>query len=341
MTSRTNHWKLGLFVLLGSVLVVAALLWLGAQRLGRDTERWNFFFDEAVTGLEVGSPVRFRGVSIGTVASIGIGPDLRAVHVTAEIDRAVVLRLTAAGLAPELSPADRLEQAVREGLRAQIALVGVTGNRYVQIDYHDRAAVREPAFAFAVPANTFPTISSTAKSVEDLLLDVAQTFPELLRQVSALAEEMRNLASMLEPGEVQRDLRALVQSLRRQVEALDLEQLSRGGLSSLERLDALLETADTAVARLLAEADVAATSGALRDAAAAVTRLAAQGEDVLTDAGALSPEAVRVADALHTTLESLQRTLSAVRELAELLERDPGSLLRGREQLSPADRSLR
>jgi len=65
MSAPTNQWKLGAFVV-GSVLVgLAAAVVLTAQTMQVVTVTYASYFDEAVTGLEVGSPVRYRGVKIG------------------------------------------------------------------------------------------------------------------------------------------------------------------------------------------------------------------------------------------------------------------------------------
>src|SRR5439155_344728 len=84
-TTATNHWKLGLFVLLAVVALLGALFWLGARRFHRESFAAVSYFDESVQGLDVGSPVKFRGVTVGTVAEITIAPDHRHVQVTSNI----------------------------------------------------------------------------------------------------------------------------------------------------------------------------------------------------------------------------------------------------------------
>jgi ABC-type transporter Mla subunit MlaD len=65
-TTATNHWKLGLFVLVGLFVMFGALFWLGARRFQRTSFPAVSYFDESVQGLDVGSPVKFRGVTVGT-----------------------------------------------------------------------------------------------------------------------------------------------------------------------------------------------------------------------------------------------------------------------------------
>ena len=70
MAAPQNHWKLGLFVVVGLALAVATVTLLGAFSTYREVGLYVSYFDESVQGLEVGSPIKFRGVTIGTVGRI-------------------------------------------------------------------------------------------------------------------------------------------------------------------------------------------------------------------------------------------------------------------------------
>ena len=73
--ARTNAWKLGLFVVGGCAATITGLTWIGMSELRKATHPAFAYFDEALTGLEPGSPVKFRGVTIGVVDHITVGPD--------------------------------------------------------------------------------------------------------------------------------------------------------------------------------------------------------------------------------------------------------------------------
>jgi len=93
MSTPTNHWKLGLFVVVGVVMTLSVMAWLGARSLRKEVGLYISYFDESVQGLEVGSPIKFRGVTIGSVAKIDIADDHRHVEVTSELGKAVLARL--------------------------------------------------------------------------------------------------------------------------------------------------------------------------------------------------------------------------------------------------------
>src|SRR4051812_46819040 len=93
MAAPTNHWKLGLFVVVGIVMSLTTVAVLGARSLRTEVGRYVSYFDESVQGLEVGSPIKFRGVTIGTVARIDVAPDHRHVEVMSDLGVAELSRL--------------------------------------------------------------------------------------------------------------------------------------------------------------------------------------------------------------------------------------------------------
>src|SRR5262249_62254679 len=81
--SKTSHWKVGLFVLSGVALAFATLLWLGTAQFRRQVMRFVTYVDEAVQGLDVGAPVKIRGVAVGSVTRIRIARDRKPVELEA------------------------------------------------------------------------------------------------------------------------------------------------------------------------------------------------------------------------------------------------------------------
>src|SRR5688500_18915258 len=130
MSAPTNHWKLGLFVLVGALLAVVTVVYLGAQSLKKETVSYRSYFDEAVTGLELGSPVRYRGVTIGNVSNIDIAADRRHVEVTYDLGVSVLGRL---GLAA--GQGQQTTISVPPDLRVQLGSQGITGVKYVLVDF--------------------------------------------------------------------------------------------------------------------------------------------------------------------------------------------------------------
>src|SRR4051812_10430040 len=135
MAAPTNHWKLGLFVVVGLVMALSTGAVLGARSMRKEVARYVSYFDESVQGLETGSPIKFRGVTIGNVGWIDVAPDHRHVEVTSELGVAELSRLgldVAAGMTVRGAP-KKLEMAT--DMRVQLASSGLTGVKFLQLDF--------------------------------------------------------------------------------------------------------------------------------------------------------------------------------------------------------------
>jgi phospholipid/cholesterol/gamma-HCH transport system substrate-binding protein/paraquat-inducible protein B len=70
MTEETRYRRLGVFVFAALVLIVGVLFLLGGRSLFQSTFTFETYFNDSIAGLEVGSPLRFRGVPLGQVTEI-------------------------------------------------------------------------------------------------------------------------------------------------------------------------------------------------------------------------------------------------------------------------------
>jgi hypothetical protein len=66
MSAEARYFRVGLFMFVGIGLIGSCAVILGGQGLFQTPVPFETYFDESVQGLEKGSPVKFRGVSIGT-----------------------------------------------------------------------------------------------------------------------------------------------------------------------------------------------------------------------------------------------------------------------------------
>jgi paraquat-inducible protein B len=293
--TTTNHWKLGLFVVVGIGAIIGVLFWLGAQRFRRASFPAVAYFDESAQGLDVGSPLKFRGVTVGTVANITIAPDHRHVQVTSDVYVDAVRSLGISDGAPNPKSG---QPFMPEDLRVQLAAAGITGVRFLEVDFFDPSRYPPPPLPFTPPWNFIPSAPSTLRSLEQAALEFANRLPVLGEQATAtLAEGRETLGSM----------RRLSNEL----------QGDDGRLTRL--LASLGSTADT-LQTAVRESQPAATASALRQASSSVSGAA---DGVSGGVGDLR-------DDLRTDLVALRETLDSIRALVDSLDRDPSVLVRGR-----------
>ena len=315
MSTPTNHWKLGLFVVVGIVLGLTTLIFLGAQSMQKEVIGYKTYFDESVQGLDVGSPVKFRGVSIGTVSAINVARDRRHVEVTSDLTTTVLNEL---GLAHGHGKDLRL--SVPEEVRMQLASQGITGVKFMQLDFFDPKASPPPELPFPAPPNYIPAAVSTLKNLEDAIVRAVDRIPEM---ADAIMVTMTKVNGILKDVEDKRLPEQAVATLTRTNQVLAslqgaLKQADVPKLSSQAR-DAManLNTAMTQMNGLLAR--IGSDKGILASAQRATNAVG----DVASNARGLEDE-------FGETLRGIQDLTAALQRVTDALDRDPDMFLKGR-----------
>jgi phospholipid/cholesterol/gamma-HCH transport system substrate-binding protein len=143
MSLKANYFKLGLFVIGAFVAGAVLLVVIGSGRWFQPKLTVETYFNESVQGLDIGSKLKYRGVSIGDVTRIGftynkyqqdrpMSQRSRYVLVEAQIEPRLLGGRAAAG---DLTQPDGASLEVERGLRMRLAPQGITGTSYLEIDY--------------------------------------------------------------------------------------------------------------------------------------------------------------------------------------------------------------
>jgi phospholipid/cholesterol/gamma-HCH transport system substrate-binding protein len=74
LNAKTNYSLVGAFVIISVGLITYFVIWMLQPSKDLETDTFRIEFSESVSGLNVGSPVKFRGVTIGKVRTIRISP---------------------------------------------------------------------------------------------------------------------------------------------------------------------------------------------------------------------------------------------------------------------------
>ncbi len=321
MATPTNYWKLGLFVVVGFVAAVLAVLYFGGGTMRERTVDYVTYFDESVQGLEVGSQVRFRGVTVGEVKDIEIAPDGQHVTVATKLSVAALRRM---GLAAR----DGRETHFKElppGLRAQLVTTGLTGMQILGLDYFDPATHPPPALPFPVPERYIPATASTLKSLQEAVTLAASRIPILVDTTTGLVRQIGDLVSQISElrvgDQAQTTLKRLDDLLITVRRAVD--RMTTAGVP--EQAAQVLTTLDKALARmdkLLEHVD--GSNGLVTSAQRA------------TDAvGDIARNARGAGRELDDTLREVRETSAAIRRLANAIERDPDMFIKGRARSTP------
>jgi len=318
MSEPTNHWKLGLFVVVGLVLGIAALTFIGTLSLKSDGIIYKSYFEEAVTGLEPGAAVKYRGVSIGHVAAIGIADDRRHVSVSYELDAPTVRKLRWA-----LGDHDEPRYSVPRDLRAQLQSQGVTGMKYVGLDYFVGDRVVYPKLPFKVGPETIASTPSTFKSLEDSVLRFVDTFPAIAERSSQVLEQVRSLLEDMQRDNISERAAATLQRMEEtlttvnvKLRALPIEELSESARATALQLNSTLAQVQQVLQRMDGDRGLLASVQRATDSV-----------------GDMAGRAHGMGDDLDATLSDFRQLTQTMQSFLDTLELDSDMLIKGRAEL--------
>jgi len=328
MEGRGAYVRVGLLMLVALALLVGLVLWLGGDQLSRG-KRFESYFTESVQGLNIGAPVKYRGVTVGQVTDIGVAlteypnptagllanPDYRQVYVRYRID------------VSRMAEVPETKEAIRLGLRSRLATQGLTGLSYLELDFLTNPPPAPPSMPWKPWGDVIPSVPST------------------LSQVQTAAQGLADRLSKLDLEGLVNGLTGLTTDLRTQLREGDLDATLVATRDLLATAKQIMVAADvpgtTAALRILAQGPQ--TQAAINGAAAATNRLAAAAERLPQLIAALQATAQRADSAsadltvqLLPILRDAQATMENLRETTEALRRNPSQTLFGAPPPRPA-----
>ena len=335
MTQKTSALRIGTFALVGLALLVAAVVAVFGAGLFNPTERAVMHFSGSVYGLQLGAPVVFRGVRVGSVNSMRVAAvgGRSAVPVEVVLDSGMLQ--TISGQADNALPS-----LVQQGLAAQLATQSLlTGQLYVDLDLRGQP---RPAGA-PVPRDAaghveIPTTLTRFQSLQQQLdsVDVNSLSQDLAATLSAA----RDLVGGPEIKQTMAELAQASAALARLTVTLDkrLPALADAAQGTLRQAGDASDRVGGAADRVSGAAD---RLGAVADRADALLK---PGSPLLASVQQAADELARSATALRAatsdesaSVQSVQRAMGdlsraarAVRQLADQIEQQPQSLIRGR-----------
>ena len=330
---RANAFTIGAFVVGGVVALAAALIALPGHHWFKQPQRVVMFFSGSVYGLQKGAPVVFRGVPIGDVVEINVYYDSKtdtfAMPVVAELEPDAVRDLDGRRTKDDLAHA--LPTLIGRGLTAQLGTQSlVTGQLYVDLDIRDkqRGVLHGGYHGDATEIPTTATAFQALKSQLDGL-----DLRHILDDLSQIASAAHAFATGPELKQGLKDFAAMAAHARRLAAQLDQRAvpLSNGAQRAMASVDRAGTRVSDAADRVGRGADAAS---ALLDPKGPVVRDMQHALDELSRASASLRESVDSDGPLLQQTERTMRDLSsaarALRQLANTLDAQPESLLRGR-----------
>jgi ABC-type transporter Mla subunit MlaD len=343
MSAHANTFKLGLFVIAATVALVLLLLVIGSGRWFQSKTVIETYFNESVQGLDIGSKVKYRGVTVGEVTRIDFSYNkyqldrptterLRYVLVEATL----IGRLIGSRAGGDITRSETVRMEIERGLRIRLAPQGITGTNYLEIDYVDAKQNPELPISWEPDHVYIPSTHSTFTQFFTALGEVVEKlshidFDGVVTRLNRVLDTTNEKVAAVDTAKISDQTKRVLGKVDQKLDQLDVDRISKEGTALLaelrqsnQKLGAILDDpawkklpgdTEAAVAqarKLLDNPDLPKALAHLESILARLDRIFGGGE----------PD-------LRRTLENVRQITDNLRDLTEDAKRNPSRLIFG------------
>ncbi len=345
MSEQANYFKIGIFVISATVLAVGAVIVLGAGAIFRETIMVESYFDESVQGLDIGSPVKYRGIKIGKVEVI----DAAGREYGGNSPYVMVRSSLFADMFEDEAREDfesGLRKSIEKGLRVRLVSQGLTGAVYIEADFLDPGRFQPLEITWNPHHLRVPSAESTITRLSDSLDGIMRNLEKInIHDIIVRLERiMDTLNQTLEGADIQwvsleahkllSELRDTNRHLGQLIGGEETRRVVSEAASTLASARRIVENAEkpaseflTAMAEtrsVMKEASVAMTSlrRVIENAETPVNSVLGDLRDTAANTNALTGKLGQFPEELNRTLAQLQSTLGKFDQLASVEQQD-------------------
>lgn len=325
MSKKINTTSIGLFIVTGVALGVAGLLIFSSSKMFSKTRDLIVYFNDSLNGLSEGAPVKYRGVTVGSVKRVMVrfnqATNDYAMPVIIEIEERL-LRDRFGDASGEFFTERSTEERIKAGMRASLQSESlVTGVLYVGVEMDPSA----PPPVFHQMEKIYPELPTKSTQIQQLMSNLASLdFKSIEKNLNALLTKLDTTVGALHMAEINRGVTNLLDSMDKLVSSPDITN----GLAAIRpTLDQYRELGAKLTSRVDPLAD--SITNSLAEANRALAQLRGAGENLRS---VLAPESPLRND-LDQALEQIASAAQSISTFVDYLKRNPNALIVGREIL--------
>ncbi|MRR57281.1 MAG: MCE family protein [Deltaproteobacteria bacterium] len=324
MATPASKTLIGAFVLGAVALVAAAVALFGSGNFLSERPRFVMYFPGSVNGLEIGSPVQFRGVKIGQVTEISavLDKDLSVVipvYVEYEPDSLAIPDELKKEIEGRRYPF--IHRLIAKGLKAQLRMKSlITGQLYVALDFFPDKPLRLVGLDKRTPE--IPTIPSTS----EVLMETLEKIPlgEIADNLLKVTEGVERIVNSPEMKGSMKNLEVSLQQLAVLIRDIDAEvkptlTAARNAFTQAEKTLAFNDGKPGEVAENL--------NNTLKKADATLEEMRL----AITTYEKLADRNMNLGYEVGKTLQDIEGAAQSIRSFTDYLERHPEALLKGKQ----------
>ena len=311
MAVEKSYARLGLFLVIALVVILATGLFFIQRMRSREVIELVTYTQENVGGLDISSPVRYRGVAVGRVSNLQVEPGGRTIEIDFELftDRLTTVGANVTNL-QELAGTGAFER-----LRAQVVGNPVTGEAYLFLDMPENPP--PPMTLGFTPSRPYiPSMPTPIAELRDRL-------PEVLERVEATLQVLREIVARM-PDSLDRADRFFT-NVERIVRESELPALSADSRKFFSTTSAQIEAMASNLDGLVGDEGTLSKFADEARAAIDAADLPASGRATRE----AMDQASLAAEDLRRSLPAMRESLEQLRELARQLQEQPESVVYG------------
>lgn len=303
MEGRVSYTAVGVFVITLIVAAIAIFFWLTLRKHDQNYDMYVVYLHEEVTGLSVQSPVRYNGVPVGFVKSIGLEPsNPQLVKVMLDIESGTPINTSTV---------------------ATLMSQGITGVDYVGLQSEQ---VNAPPLT-KHQGESYPVIPSKPS----LLMQLSEVLPEITGKITQLSDSISELFD----AKNRTSIAATLQNL--QVFTAALKQSSGRMTASMASLQTILQhgqvVANQLPALVQATNDTLSTINKTAQAFDLTAHVATQALN--SGKVAINSISQQVVPSMQQALQQLGNIEVNLSAVTNQLKRNPSLFIRGKQPTQP------
>jgi paraquat-inducible protein B len=369
---EANKFKLGVFVASGILLIILSFFIHGLANNFKDKTELFTIFDESVQGLDIGSEVKYKGITLGSVTNIYLWED-QYVRVDMEI-------IPGAGNknkksifenSSEQEKAKKIKEFIQDqkhkGFSCELSMSGITGLKFIEFDH-----VEDPKNLFEMDLkeeNYIPCrkslLTGTIMSLDEALSKIASV------DFQGISDEIKNTLVSFRETYANDNIKGAVNDIRQTTKGINQTftaiktKVVNGEFDSTvkmvnDTLNGIKQLANSMNKELKnlhlakisqsANSTLESSSAAAKQLRKSVASIEDQFNKTLTEIQVLAKEATKIRHDLtkasssiggeaseiktdiHVSLNKLNQALESIQALFQMLEKDPSALIQGKSQ---------
>lgn len=320
-TKNNKSFTIGAFIVGAIVLIFFVLIFFSGGNLFSQKERVIMYFEGSVQGLQIGAPIKLKGVILGEITDIQINFDNndqpnnnKGTILTAVTGDLVLQRISRKGAEVKR---EFFEEAIGDGLRAQLNYQSfLTGLLYVELDFFPDT----PTTLYGVKGNALelPTVATGFE-------EITKNLQEL--NLKGLAKNLDKITSRLntivESGALEQTLGSVKTAADTFTQmGQDVSGLTKNLTHTSDELNQLIGSIDKQTPIVASELKIS-----LVRLQQSLVQLDKATDSVHHSFSEDSP----LVNQLNDTLTEISRSATAFRTLSETIDQQPEALLRGKQ----------